>query len=481
MKKTKKLSKKKFNEYVMSMSEEMGCPTLEQFAYMENTIPAIAYVNKKGRIKCMDCGHEWISDKCSIDGTIECPHCHRKLKIEWTEKTSILHRAFINLSQAWGEHWQVVRYFYATHLCCSTQKIPNKDINEVMQIWISDKGDVVYISKKLSMYPNRQINPFIMYSDMSVRNMIESNNYGYYHFDIRQIRDDTFKIFSVSKFLQYRGVKKNVNRVNGGFFLDSLFQILQEPLAEVIFKKKQWSLLRVLYKTGYYRRDEHYSERIAALKIALRHHYFENSRLVEAHHQYKYDSRPLYSDWVDNINLAIKLGLDYRSPKYCCPDNIQKIHSELISKAEKDRAKKDERDKLVAEEEKNEKYQKMRSKFFSINWVDEDNDFSVQVLKSVDDFFKEGKEMHHCVFDCGYYNMALHPDSLILSVRKGTDWSKSNEILETVEVNLKEYVISQARGLQNKVTEYHGRIIRFINKHMDEIIEINESKKSKVA
>ena len=59
-----------------------------------------------------------------------------------------------------------------------------------------------------------------------------------------------------------------------------------------------------------------------------------------------------------------------------------------------------------------------------------------------------------CVFGSEYYKKA---DTLILSARI------DDEIIETVEVDLRTLKVVQCHGKYNKDTEYHDRIINLVN------------------
>ena len=65
--------------------------------------------------------------------------------------------------------------------------------------------------------------------------------------------------------------------------------------------------------------------------------------------------------------------------------------------------------------------------------------------------------MHHCVFTNEYYR---RDDSLILSA------SIDGQRLETVEVSLSRLEVAQSRGVCNKQTEYHDKIVRLVNDNM---------------
>ena len=470
----------KLERSVLAMSEEMGGIKDKKLAdWLLSTIPPVAYVNKSKNITCMECGHEFTSESCSIDGTIECPVCHKKLKIEWTQKKHYDESHFVAITH---EHkgWQVLRFFYVQKYRGLNQVY--QEIDETMQIWMSETARV-YLAKDLVMYPNTQRNPFRKgwtdsegkWHNEVLKIKRPSNNYC--GFNIANLGYRRLKIVSIAKFLKYRGVDRRIAEYPLNIQFDDFVSVLIKPLAEVIYKKRMLKLLTALEKRRFWESGE-VEKKVKALKIALRHKYFETHDFTIEHKDYGWhnDKKLLFSDWIDTVEQVIVMGMDYQSPKYVCPDNLEELHHRLNVKADRKLDEQHKLEKLEEEKKKNAEYTKKRKKFFDINIVDEKNNFCIKVLQSVTDFFNEGSEMHHCVFNCGYYNMATHPDSLILSARKGKDWENATEILETVEVNLKDYIVSQARGHNNDITEYHGQIIRLVMAHMDEIERINTEK-----
>jgi hypothetical protein len=93
----------------------------------------------------------------------------------------------------------------------------------------------------------------------------------------------------------------------------------------------------------------------------------------------------------------------------------------------------------------------------------------VKVLESVAEFMEEGDKMHHCVFTNEYY---LKPDSLVFSAMIG------DQRIETVEVSIEQMKVVQSRGLLNKNTEYHDRIINLVNKNINKIKSISHQMES---
>jgi hypothetical protein len=85
----------------------------------------------------------------------------------------------------------------------------------------------------------------------------------------------------------------------------------------------------------------------------------------------------------------------------------------------------------------------------------------VRVMESVEEIMQEGDSLRHCVFASGYH---LKADSLILSA------TLDGQRLETVEVSLSKRDVVQSRGVCNKNTEYHDRIIELVRKHGSNIL-----------
>lgn len=100
----------------------------------------------------------------------------------------------------------------------------------------------------------------------------------------------------------------------------------------------------------------------------------------------------------------------------------------------------------------------IRKKSAFLNLVLTDGQITVKVLQSVDEFYEEGKAMHHCVYTNAYYN---NENSLILSARI------DGKRIETVEVDLQMLKVVQSRGVCNQNTEYHDRIVNLVNSNMN--------------
>ena len=80
-------------------------------------------------------------------------------------------------------------------------------------------------------------------------------------------------------------------------------------------------------------------------------------------------------------------------------------------------------------------------------------------MQSVSEFVQEAEIMHHCVYSNQYFKKK---DSLILSAK-----DKKGNHLETVELNLNTMQVIQSRGVCNKNTEHHHRIIELVKKNIN--------------
>lgn len=108
--------------------------------------------------------------------------------------------------------------------------------------------------------------------------------------------------------------------------------------------------------------------------------------------------------------------------------------------------------------ESEKRFRELKGKFFGLSFTD--GLIVVSVLESVDDYYKEGNALHHCVGQCEYY---LKPNSLVFSARI------DNKRIETVELSLDTFKVLQSRGLCNRNTEYHDRIIQLVQKNARKI------------
>ena len=174
----------------------------------------------------------------------------------------------------------------------------------------------------------------------------------------------------------------------------------------------------------------------AAYKITFREHYLITDIAL----------------WCDYVDMLRRLGKDIHSPKYVCPENLQEAHDTAQRKLQTKQDKEAEACRRQQAIENEECFQALKAPFFGITFTD--GVIQVKVLESVQEYLEEGKALHHCVFTNEYY---LKKQSLILSARI------DGKRIETIEVSLETMKVIQCRGLQNKNTEYHDRIVNLVN------------------
>lgn len=196
---------------------------------------------------------------------------------------------------------------------------------------------------------------------------------------------------------------------------------------------------------------------IPCIKVALRNGGLKESSDVQT--------------WFDHVQLLRRLGMDDRSPKYLCPNNLFEEHERLNEREQRIEVQR-QIERALERARKNNKISegiKLREKIWG-DYSIQENGLTFVPLITIDDYVVEGKRMHHCVG--GYYD---HFSSLILSARG----EEGKRRWETIEINLNSFRIIQSQGLQNHDTSRHKEIMGIVMRHMDEIRDIQSKAKKK--
>lgn len=232
-----------------------------------------------------------------------------------------------------------------------------------------------------------------------------------------------------------------------------LNDVIKIPYGETLFNQGEKSLVERLMYWNYK------NQMLASVRIAKKHGFvFTEENCYE---------------WFDMVYSIIKTKNDNHNPKFVAPDNLNMMHNYFIGKLRalqrKQERLKAERlmirqeteklDEIQREKKGDITYIKRRRRFYDL--VISNSKFDIRVLKNIQEFYEEGKEMHHCVFSMGYYKKV---DSLILSCR-----NKLGERVETIEVNLSTFKITQCYGKCDQFTEHHNEIINLVKKNMNKI------------
>ena len=382
----------------------------------------------KTRVICMDCGNSFSPELVSRKRAV-CPHCNTKLKIEQTKKRTDTQSVDLAYAEIYGE-FQVIRNFELRSYHKSGEAT-RYYISEILQHWILSNGKREVVARRHTVN---------WYCDswggsMEIQNKSFERKYDVYPQKFHP--DSTFK----AEYRKY-GIDRNLE---GLTFLEAIKIVPKNSKAETLLKAKQYNLLDYCRD---YRGQIDY--RWASIKICLRNKYF----IKDA----KY--------YLDYLDLLQYFGKDLRNAHYVCPKNLKKEHDLLVAKRKRQRDREQaasRREKLLKDQKTFEKLKKA----MLAGIVFSDGTIKVRVLESVKEYIEEGDALHHCVA-----SYALKEDSLVFSARI------RNKRIETVEVSLKQLKVVQSRGLQNKNTEYHDRIISLVNKNMHLIKERLKPKKN---
>lgn len=404
-----------------------------EWAY-KHCIEHIAYRTKNGTITCSDCGHVWHS-KSTLADTLcgcRCPICGAELKVEETRKrTRHQTRYFCVITSRKG--FQVIRVAQVRYE--SRKGEPMKFYcTEVVQRWIAQDGKVIDMAL-LRGFTFCYCDVWALDSDMEVR----PHNSLY---DEVVAWSDVYPRMSILPQLKRNGFKGNFHGVSPVRLFKAL---LSDPRIETLMKAGE------IEEMKYFLSNPATADNLwASYLIAKRHHYQINN----------------IGMWCDYLMMLKNLDKDIRNPKNICPQDFIEAHDRvnrlIDAKREKARAERErqyeierrerEQQRLLKEKENEDKFIALKSKFFGL--VITDNELTIKVLESIDEYYEEGRKQDICVFGAGYYRKE---DTLILSARIG------DEIIETVEVDLKTLKVVQCHGKYNKDTKYHNRIISLVN------------------
>ena len=242
-------------------------------------------------------------------------------------------------------------------------------------------------------------------------------------------------------------------------------------------RRRRWAVKKKLLKTKIpmvetlIKSNDVWVERLAKLNDSHRLTAdYLNAIKIARRTSYDFGTLQDFSKWSDYIANLIRLGKDIHNAYYVAPKLLDDAYRKSINQIEKHRIQElIERNKREAQT-KNDQYVKSKGAYFNIDI--NDGVVFCHVLQSVAEFVEEGATMHHCVYQMGYYNK---PNSLILSARV------DGKRMETVEVNLRDFTISQSRAVCNGVSKYHNEIVELVNSQMHKIREVREASFKKKA
>ena len=375
----------------------------------------IAFRTSGSKCTCGDCGHRF-----NYEGkgkSVKCPHCATRVSITDTMKRTIMFSSYFNTTEA-IDGLQVLRTYRLNATYKKGSKL-SSEIIEVCRLWLNANGQtaVTALRRSLGYY----VDNFNWESKIELRNLSEVYT---------TIADcNTFHHFSAIPELRRNGLK-GISTYSNPFLL--MKYLLTDSRMETLIKSGRKHAVRY-FTTNHHRLDTCWD----SLKVAYRRGYEPED----------------YSLWCDTITILDKLGRDIRSAKYICPDDLKKAHDHWSDKFQQAERIRRDREQMIRAQKDEESFLKDKSRYFDI--VIRDSEITISVLNSIEAYRAEGDAMHHCVFSASYYNM---PDSVILTAR-----DKDGKRIETIEFSLKQGKVVQSRGVCNKNTEFHDRIVSLVN------------------
>lgn len=383
------------------------------------------YWTKSHKATCVTCGHIWKEKNPK-----RCPHCGAKLTLkENSRQRRFSEHHYYGIVQKVQE-FSVIRLFYIY----DNRKLgedATTSIFEVLQHWIGDDGKDTIRARNLAMFAHYRACPFSLFTNLSLKRDVNWNGYrkNYYHFS----PDAFYPRIKFSEILFRNGFK-------GDFY--SLYP--EDVFCSLLTDNR----FETLWKLGLHDLAEYYL--------------YKSKRNVEKYwrqvlmsHKAGYNVQS-YGIWFDYLNLLEYFHKDTSSPHYLFPNNLRAEHDRLMEKKwailereEMERRKAREKEKLAILASK--------SPYFGITFGNDR--LFVIVLKTLEDYKREGDLQHHCVYTNSYYGKK---DTLILSARMK---DKPDKPVETVEISLKTGMILQCFGAGNRFTDYHDEIKSLVKKN----------------
>jgi hypothetical protein len=382
-------------------------------------------VQYRNKIHCLECGISFNSDKTKH----KCPECNQKLFMFGYFQGAIEEYTHLIIVDK-CEEFQVIRY-----LCVAkTYKrfVPAKArCFESFQSWISPNGKITFIGlSKLSglgYYTRRIWNEASIFS-------IRNNNYA--------PSGVIYPKKKITSLLKRNGFKYSFHNMRPEVVFTLL---LQNNTAETLWKANQFKLFEYCM-----RNTKTIIDNWPSIKLCIRNNYIVNDA----------------NNWLDQIELLKFFNKDIRSPKYICPDDLHYEHQKYIAK-KRMYERKIKKSKLIEQINIDQiEYEKSKGIFFGIGF--NEGNIYINVIEHISDLLRESDILNHCAFENKYH---MKNNSLLLSAKI------DNKVIETIEINLKEMRIVQARGYNNKASKYHNAIISIVNKNINQIKKVYKQNK----
>ena len=396
---------------------------------------------------CSVCGEVFeVSKDDQSASFIECPHCHRKSKVVKSMKRKHEDDCYLQVITTF-RGWQVIRYYYANWRCQKGEAALFWQ-REVMQKWCKPGQKMVTLGVNLSGFPYQMRCPFSIWGGgLTVKT-------GSWHTEWM-----TCRVYPVKKILpEYRKCGFN-GRIPKSLDAEIMFgKVFSNPFTEMLYKTGQTAMLVEAVKY-----DSLVNKYWKTIRIALRHRF----------------AIPGLKNYLDYLDMLVKLKMDIQNPKYVAPANWREAHDTVLHtynrRLERERREREERwrreriaemeRRLKESQEQQIEYSERIARFATLDITD--GTIDIRPLMSIQEFADEGREMDHCVFSNEYY---LEKDSLILSAK--IDGIR----IETIEVDMTDFTVAQSQGRSNIPSEHHVEIVNLVNANMRVIRKLSGRK-----
>ncbi len=417
---------------VAGLSAQLPKITDEQKKWGQNFLSKCAVQSRK-TISCLECGHSEKTDletwkneltghTCSACGITTTLRAHTTTYYQEAEYIAVLTTIggfqVVRTIMVWKSMKRGREAYYYGH--------------EVMQHWIKEDGKVTLMAIGCgSSY--HYFDNWSWGSAMEIRENLSNARYRIAPYRVHPKR----KVLPIMR----------RNGFNGHFYglqpHRVFMALLIDQMSETLIKAGQTALFAWRAKRAF---EAHNTLMMGKywpiIKICIRNNYIIKDATM----------------WEDYIRLLEWFKKDTRNPKYVCPPNLKEAHDRYMRKKEAIQKKQRDEERRKEIEESEVLYREQKKHFIGLKFSD--MGLTVKVLETVQEFLEEGEKLKHCVFTNEYYE---REHSLILSARiKGKP-------IETIEVDLNRFEVTQARGLGNKATEHHDRILALVERNMHEI------------
>lgn len=434
-------AKTKLQKHVQQLGRKLPALSEAKRRWACGQFPTVGLYLKRDEVWCQRCGYvdrvQIPELAVSLEMGHTCPRCGEWLTLKHhaaeTDITDERHVSFIQRTAG----WTVIRTFRAQRT--NRRGDPTRyTVDELYRNWVDDSGREVVESRPYT----RTVWNVSWYTGepMQIAHHNHSCNGAY---ELADMFDPSGNWFYPR---MYVTPKLRRNGWRNDFLemcipvVEAMRQLLTNPVAETVVKQGQADVFRYMLRRGDYQLPYLY-----ALNICHRRGYIIDDAQI----------------WFDYMDLLAYFNLDTHSPHYVCPADLRAEHDRLLRKKEREEARRTEADRVKRMRLDQQRYARDKAAFIGLAFTGADG-IAAHVLDSVEEFYKEGEAMKHCVFTNGYYRRA---GSLILSATVG------GKRMETVEVSLRTFSIVQSRAACNGVSPYHNQIIELVNRNMNLIKE----------